>query len=145
MNNNKRKDNEMENFQFVNCTPHEINLNDGRSFAPSGHVARVSMMFSKFDSTGVCEQVPGEVEGLPVLTGHYCGNCETFCEAESNGNCVNFWDCVENVIFIVSAMVLDANKRSKNPFTNLVAPATGHPETVRNEKGHIVSVPGFVK
>ena len=27
---------------------------------------------------------------------------------------------------------------------DLLAPATGHPETVRNEQGQIVSVPGFV-
>ena len=39
-----------------------------------------------------------------------------------------------------SAMVLAAcNDRS-----DLVAPATGHPDAVRSEKGHIVSVPGFV-
>lgn len=45
----------------------------------------------------------------------------------------------EGVKLIVSAMVLSASNR-----TDLVAPATGHPDTVRNEKGHIVSVPGFV-
>ena len=28
---------------------------------------------------------------------------------------------------------------------DVVSPATGHPDTVRNEKGHIVSVPGFVR
>ncbi len=46
----------------------------------------------------------------------------------------------EGVCIIVSAMVLSASSR-----IDLVAPATGHPETVRNEKGHIVSVPGFVR
>tara|TARA_R110002012_G_scaffold155160_5_gene316033 strand:- start:159 stop:458 length:300 start_codon:yes stop_codon:yes gene_type:complete len=46
----------------------------------------------------------------------------------------------EGVTLIVSAMVLSASKRH-----DLVAPATGHPETVRNDQGHIVSVPGFVK
>ena len=43
------------------------------------------------------------------------------------------------VRYIVSAMVLAASERM-----DLVAPATGHPLTVRNEKGHIVSVPCFV-
>ena len=43
------------------------------------------------------------------------------------------------VVLIVSAMVLSASDR-----TDLVAPATGHPDAVRNEKGQIVSVPGFV-
>lgn len=45
----------------------------------------------------------------------------------------------EGVFLIVSAMVLGASSRE-----DLVAPATGHPDTIRNEKGHIVSVPGFV-
>jgi hypothetical protein len=28
---------------------------------------------------------------------------------------------------------------------DVVAPATGHPDTMRNDKGHIISVPGFVR
>lgn len=47
---------------------------------------------------------------------------------------------VEGTTYIVSALVLAASDR-----TDLVAPATGHPDTVRNDKGHIVSVPGFVR
>ena len=46
---------------------------------------------------------------------------------------------VDGVRIIVSAMVLGASDRA-----DLVAPATGHPETVRNDRGHILSVPGFV-
>ena len=46
----------------------------------------------------------------------------------------------EGTFYIVSAMVLS----SCNDRSDLVAPATGHPDTVRNEKGHILSVPGFV-
>lgn len=42
-------------------------------------------------------------------------------------------------LYIVSAMVLNAVDRS-----DCVAPATGHPDVVRNEAGQIVSVPGFV-
>jgi hypothetical protein len=37
-------------------------------------------------------------------------------------------------------MVLAASNRD-----DLVAPATGHPDTIRNEKGQIISVPGFVQ
>jgi len=48
-------------------------------------------------------------------------------------------DAQEGVTLIVSGMVLSASSRA-----DLVAPATGHPLTVRNDKGHIVSVPGFV-
>ena len=43
------------------------------------------------------------------------------------------------VRLIVSAMVLAASDR-----TDLVAPATGHPDCVRKD-GFIVSVPGFVR
>jgi len=98
--------------KFRNYTPHEIILNDGRSF-PSEGVARVSARFTSFNEDGVCRQKFGDVEGLP--------------EPE------------KGVKLIVSAMVLSASDRD-----DLVAPATGHPDTVRNEKGHIVSVPGFV-
>lgn len=49
-------------------------------------------------------------------------------------------DPVEGVTYIVSALVAAAAKR-----TDVVSPATGHPDTVRNDKGHIVSVPGFVR
>ena len=45
----------------------------------------------------------------------------------------------EGTNIIVSAMVMAASDR-----TDLVAPATGHPETIRNDKGHIVSVPCFI-
>lgn len=81
---------------------------------PSEGIARVSASFSSFDMNNICNQYFGEVEGLPE---------------SRNG-----------VFIIVSAMVLSA---SKNRY-DLVAPATGHKDCVRNEKGHIVSVPGFV-
>lgn len=99
-----------------NFTPHAIKLNDGREFASDG-LARVSATFSSFDANGVCEQQFGEVMGLP--------------ESE-NGT-----------MFIVSAIVLTAAKAQGR--TDCVAPATGHPDCVRNDKGFIVSVPGFVK
>ena len=99
-------------MNYVNCTPHAIVLNDGRKFAPSGSVARVSAEFLPVDFES-CLQVFGEVSGLPE-------------------------EAMETRI-IVSAMVFAASSRM-----DLVAPATGHPDTVRNDKGHIVSVPCFV-
>lgn len=45
----------------------------------------------------------------------------------------------EGVCYIVSALVLAATDRK-----DLVAPATGHAKCKRDEKGFIVSVPGFV-
>jgi hypothetical protein len=47
------------------------------------------------------------------------------------------------VLYIVSALVLTAAKAAVR--TDCVAPATGHPDCVRNDKGFIVSVPGFVR
>ena len=46
---------------------------------------------------------------------------------------------VEGTKLIVSGLVLSATLRK-----DLVAPATGHKDVIRNDKGHIVSVPGFV-
>jgi hypothetical protein len=45
-----------------------------------------------------------------------------------------------NTLYIVSALVFGATERA-----DVIAPATGHPDVVRNDKGHIVSVPAFVK
>jgi len=71
----------------------------------------------------------------------------TFSEFDADGICSVKYGKVEGlplqedgVMLIVSAMVLSASNR-----VDLVAPATGHPDAVRNERGQIVSVPGFVK
>lgn len=98
-----------------NYTPHAISLNDGRTFASEG-LARVSATFTDFDADGVCEQQFGDITGLP--------------------------EPADGVLYIVSALVLTAAKSVGR--TDCVAPATGHPDCVRNE-GFIVSVPGFVK
>lgn len=102
--------------QFINLTPHTINLNNGESLPASGTVARVSAGFSEFDENGVCVQTFGEVEGLPPQR--------------------------EGVFLVVSALVLAALKGSRS---DVVAPATGHPACVRNDKGQVASVPGFVR
>ena len=101
---------------FRNFTPHSIVLNDGTIYESEG-LARVQASFSSFDENGVCTQVFGEVTGLPAPE--------------------------EGVLLIVSAMVLAAAQSRGR--VDVVAPATGHPECVRNEQGHIVSVPGFVR
>lgn len=44
-----------------------------------------------------------------------------------------------DTLYIVSAMVANATDRM-----DVIVPATGHPECIRNEKGQIVSVPGFI-
>lgn len=101
---------------FRNYTPHPIALNDGRTFASEG-LARVSATFSSFDENGVCSQQFGDVTGLP--------------------------EPADNTLYIVSALVLTAAKAQGR--TDCVAPATGHPECIRDEKGFIKSVPGFVR
>ena len=101
---------------FRNYTPHPIALNDGRTFASEG-LARVSATFSSFDENGVCTQEFGDVTGLPA--------------PESD------------TLYIVSILVLTAAKAQGR--TDCVAPATGHPECIRDEKGFIKSVPGFVR
>nr|DAN74399.1 MAG TPA: hypothetical protein [Caudoviricetes sp.] len=101
---------------FKNFTPHTITLNDGREYASEG-LARVSATFSSFDENGVCSQQFGQVTGLPEPTA--------------------------STLYIVSALVLTAVKAQGR--IDCVAPATGHPDCIRNEKGFIVSVPGFVR
>ena len=101
---------------FKNYTPHPIALNDGREFASEG-LARVSATFTSFDENGVCEQQFGDVTGLPAPAA--------------------------DTLYIVSALVLTAAKQAGR--TDCVAPATGHPDCVRDEKGFIKSVPGFVR
>jgi hypothetical protein len=111
------KSNNGMNVEFVNMTPHTINLNNGREF-PSQGVARVSATFSDFDENGICRQQFGDVSGLP--------------------------EPKDGVRYIVSALVLAAVKAAGR--TDCVAPATGHPDCKRSEdKKIILSVPGFVE
>ena len=70
----------------------------------------------------------------------------SFTEFDADGVCSVVYGEVsglpepqEGVLLIVSAMVLAASKR-----TDLVAPATGHQDCIR-ENGFIKSVPGFVR
>ncbi len=45
----------------------------------------------------------------------------------------------DDTLYIVSGMVFGATDRN-----DVIAPATGHPDTVRNDRGHIVNVPAFL-
>ena len=100
---------------IVNLTPHSVRLNSGEEFPASGQVARVSCSYSEQDERGVCLAIFGEPIDLPAP--------------------------VEGVLYVVSGMVASAVPERMD----VVAPATGHPDAVRNEKGHIVSVPCWVK
>ena len=104
-----------KNMNYINLTPHTIVFNDGRSFPASGTIARVQAGFSTIEND-VCSQTFGDVQDLP--------------------------EPVEGTCYIVSAIVLSALAGKRQ---DVVAPATGHPLCVRNDKGHIVSVPCFVQ
>lgn len=41
-------------LNFVNCTPHEIKLNDGTIYPPSGVLTRVSVVYTEFDENNIC-------------------------------------------------------------------------------------------
>jgi len=101
---------------FINCTPHKINLNDGRSYEPSGIIPRVHSTHGAIVND-VCSVEYGEIENLP--------------------------EPKKDTLYVVSAICLAAAKSLGR--TDCVAPATSHPDTVRNEKGHIMSVPCFVR
>lgn len=105
-------------MKIINLTPHAIVITDGPTFEPSGTVARVSV-----------QQVDaGDINGIPVKT-------QTF------GDIVDLPPPQDDTVFIVSAMVLNAAKEAGR--NDCVAPDTSN--AVRNEDGHIVSVPGFVR
>ena len=104
--------------KIINLTPHDIVITDGPTFPPSGTVARVSV-----------QQVDvGDINGIPVKT-------QTF------GDIVGLPAPQDGTVFIVSAIVLAAAKAVGR--TDVVAPDTSN--AVRNDQGHIVSVPGFIK
>lgn len=70
----------------------------------------------------------------------------SFTDFDANGVCRQVFGDVmglpeekEGTLIIVSALVLAASDRK-----DLVAPATGHEACKRDERGMIVSVPGFV-
>lgn len=98
--------------KIINLTPHAIFLNDGTVYPVSGELARVSNVFSEVDADGFVSVSYGEVYGLPEST--------------------------PNTYYIVSGKVLAAAGDTRR---DIVAPATGHPLTRRDEHGRIVSVP----
>ena len=101
-------------MKYRNFTPHTVVLNDGTEYQSEGK-ARIADKYDETEVPGEFRVTYGEVQGLPAPQ--------------------------PNVKIIVSAMVLDADGGRRK---DLVAPATGHPDTIRDERGFIVSVPGFV-
>lgn len=109
--------------QIVNATPHAIKVlrrDEIITFEPSDFIARVKMETvtrGALNGFKLSENIPGAVEGLPTED--------------------------DDTYYIVSAMVLSANKESENPRMDLIAPDTGA-TAIRNEKGRIDYVLGFI-
>jgi hypothetical protein len=103
-------------MKIINLTPHTIVVGT-KEYPASGIVARVEMQSIAVD----------EIDGFPVVENKILGH--------------NIPDPVDGTLYLVSAMILNMGKELGR--TDLIAPDTNR--ATRNEKGHIVSVPGFVK
>lgn len=107
-------------MNIINATPHDIVVLKGDvkvTFPKSGIIARVSSSYEELES----------LDGFNI-------SHQTFGEIEGLPEETN------ETIYIVSAMVLSANRSRRD----LIAPDTGV-TAIRDEKGHIVAVNGFVK
>lgn len=104
--------------KFVNLTPHEVVVVDGIEyrFPASGTVARV---------TEITEEAP-RIGGFRVVRKTY-------------GEVTDLPEPAPDTVYIVSALVREAAKRS-----DLVSPDSGK-DAIRNEKGQIIAVRGFVQ
>lgn len=124
---------------FMNLTPHTVNLNDGREFRPSGQVARVTATLVEVNQC----PMQGEDCGHMLETGR-CSQecCRTRLFKQSFGEVTGLPDPAEGVVYVVSGLVLSALNGSR---PDVVAPATSHHECRRNEHGQVASVPGFVR
>lgn len=105
-------------MNYVNLTPHTVVVEYGNSetihFEPCGIVARVEMELKETVSDGKIRNFKKEVKGVTGIP-----------EPEPETR------------YIVSSMVFDATDRD-----DVVAPNTNN--ATRNEKGFIISVPGFI-
>jgi len=105
-------------MKFVNLTPHDISVEGLGTIPASGTIARVTVAQRDIGTRGgirLRQSVKGLVEGIPAPQ--------------------------DGVTYIVSGMVLDALQGAR--IADVVAPDTGA-DAIRNEKGHIIAVRGFV-
>lgn len=114
--------------QFVNLTPHAINIRVGLReicVPPSGKVARVAQAPTAPATPVFVEELEIPVVASPKFEG-----------------VVDLPDPAPNTMFLVSGLVLGHVVGRNDVF----APATGpQDEAVRNEKGHIVAVTRLVR
>jgi len=130
-------------MKYINCTPHQIKLNSGKIFNPSGTVTRVSSTFIQVAGGPACFYCGQESTGYCYYCGCDAPIIEEECEFEQVfGDVQDLPEPIQDTKYIVSALVLAALRGSR---FDVVAPATGHKDAIRNNDGQIISVPGFVK
>jgi len=109
--------------KFLNLTKHPIKLNDGTVFSPSGILARLDTDIAILKTIGNTKIFETEYK-QPIFT-------------DEDGKEVNV---SKDDIIIVSGMMI---KPLRKMGYDAVGPATAHPETKRNDKGFVESVPGL--
>lgn len=122
---------------IVNLTPHAIAVRslqgNVKTFPASGIVARVSASYEEADVIHPPAEPAGDggfnLESLAVFRQQF-------------GQVENLPAPAAGTVYIVSALVLAALAGSRS---DVLAPASGHPGVVRDAKGQIASVPGFVR
>ncbi len=109
-------------MKFRNFTPHTVNIFDEAgekiilSIEPEKNQVRVDeeiIPMGKINGIPVVEKIMGRVIGLPAE--------------------------IENIVYIVSVIVLHANNRD-----DVVCPDTGPESVVRNEHGQVMGVRRFM-
>ena len=106
-------------MNIINCTPHALVIitpeGEKKIFEPSGIIPRVTMETVSIDT----------INGIPVKHLKY-------------GEVTGLPEPTPETVLIVSAMVAQVSDRD-----DLIAPDTG--AAIRDEKGNIIGVAGFVK
>ena len=105
--------------KIINLTPHDINIiseAENRTFPASGSIARVSQSFSDAEP----------VDGVP-------------CQKQELGKPEGLPEPEDGTYYIVSSFVASA----AGDRNDLLVPNTGR--AIRDEKGHIIGVPGFIR
>ena len=102
-------------MRVINLTPHEVRLNNGKDYPPSGIIVR------------------REIEDREAIIGlPFPANRVEYGE-------VVLPDYDPNIFYIVSTIVFEACPSRKD----LIVPDTTHEKTIRDLGGRIISVPTF--
>ena len=122
--------------QIINATPHAIKLNCGLVFEPSGLVIRVDEDIVLEDCVTLALEPGPDAE-------YESKHCILLYDTQVTN--LDLPPFVSGTVYIVSSRVLDAIRALGLKRYDFWAPATGHEDVIRNSKGQIDSVPGFVR